>query len=79
MEDWLITTFLLLLAILHRSVPNKAYDLSALAVITECIQAVVRNRGASVLDVGVDMSGVLTGLGVFVTSEYNVSLVKTNT
>jgi len=60
-----LASYLLLLSTPHWPVINKLYDLFALAVITECIQVFVRDRGPSLVDVGVDMAGVMTGLALW--------------
>lgn len=57
-----LTTFFVLMSLPYRSVALKLYDLFTLAVMTECTQVFVRDRGASVVDVGVDMAGVLMAL-----------------
>lgn len=53
--------FLLLLTVSDRPVHARLLDLLILALATECIQAFVRDRGASLSDVLVDTLGIGTG------------------
>jgi hypothetical protein len=50
----LAITAYLLISTPSRSVEFKLCDLFTLAVITECIQVFVRDRGPSFIDVGID-------------------------
>lgn len=60
-----VATVFLLFSFSDRSVRQKVYDLFTLAVLTECIQVFVRDRGASLADVGVDLFGVMTGVIIY--------------
>ncbi|MDX2477517.1 MAG: VanZ family protein, partial [Gammaproteobacteria bacterium] len=60
-----VATVFLLFSYPDRRVRQKIYDLFTLAVLTECIQIFVRDRGPSVTDVMIDMTGVLTGLALY--------------
>ena len=60
-----VATVFLLFSYPDTSVRQKIYDLFTLAVLTECIQIFVRDRGPSVTDVMIDMTGVLTGLALY--------------
>ena len=60
-----VATVFLLFSYPEKSVRQKIYDLFTLAVLTECIQIFVRDRGPSVTDVMIDMTGVLTGLALY--------------
>ncbi|MCK5360537.1 MAG: VanZ family protein, partial [Gammaproteobacteria bacterium] len=60
-----VATVFLLFSFPDKSIRQKVYDLFTLAVMTECIQIFVRDRGPSVLDVGIDMVGVLTGVAIY--------------
>lgn len=55
------TALLLLLTVSNRPVPARLLDLLILALATECMQAFVRDRGASLSDVLVDALGIATG------------------
>lgn len=60
-----VAAVFLLFSYPENSVRQKIYDLFTLAVLTECIQIFVRDRGPSVTDVMIDMTGVLTGLALY--------------
>jgi len=60
-----VAAVFLLFSYPEKSVRQKIYDLFTLAVLTECIQIFVRDRGPSVTDVMIDMAGVLTSLALY--------------
>ena len=58
--------YILLRSVHEFAVTKKLYDLFTLAVITECMQVFVDDRGPSLVDVGVDMAGVMVAYLVWV-------------